>query len=54
MGMDVDYIAAKNAIQSLETILLNVPHGEREEISEDIEEFVEKMGMKYGTIEDSQ
>ena len=34
--MDVDYIAAKKAIEDLEKLLNNKEHGEREEIADDI------------------
>lgn len=47
MGMDVDYIAAESAIKVLEKILFDLEHGEREDISDDIIEFVEKMKTKY-------
>ena len=48
MGMDIDYIAAKKAIEDLEKLLNNKEHGEREEIADDIIEFVKKMKVKYG------
>lgn len=48
MGMDVDYIAAKQAIDELKKLLSNQEHGEREEIADDIIEFVEEMQKKYG------
>jgi hypothetical protein len=48
MGMDVDYIAGKQAIEELEKLLSNQEHGEREQIADDIIEFVEKMKVKYG------
>ena len=46
--MDVDYIAGKQAIEELEKLLSNQEHGEREQIADDIIEFVEKMKVKYG------
>lgn len=46
--MDVDYIAGKQAIEELEEIFSRQEHGEREEIADDIIEFVEKMKVKYG------
>lgn len=48
MGLDVDYVAAKQAIESLEKILISQEHGERENIADEIIEFVEKMEKKYG------
>ena len=47
MGMDVDYIAAKQAITELENILSDVEHGEREEIADDIIELVELIKKIY-------
>lgn len=46
--MDVDYIAGKQAIEELENLLSDQEHGEREQIADDIIEFVEKMKVKYG------
>jgi len=47
MGMDVDMIVGRQAIERLEKLLLDQPHGEREDIADDIIEFVEKMKKKY-------
>jgi len=47
MGMDVDYIAGKQAIEELEELLFDQEHGEREEIADEIIEFVEKMKKKW-------
>ncbi len=47
MGMDLDYIAGKQAIDELEKVFCNIQHGEREEIADDIIEFVEKIKLKY-------
>lgn len=47
MPMDIDYIAAKDAIDELSKLLFNMPHGEREEIADEIIEFVEKMKKKW-------
>jgi hypothetical protein len=47
MGLDVDAIAAKQAIDELEDILSNVPHGKREKIADEIIEFVESMAKKW-------
>ena len=48
MGMDIDYIAVKKAIKDLEKLLSDKEHGEREQIADDIIEFVEKMKVKHG------
>lgn len=50
MGLDVDYIAGKQAIESLEKLLSNQEHGEREGIADEIIEFVEKMEEKWKKI----
>lgn len=47
MGLGVDFIAAKQAIDKLRELLSKRPHGEREEIADDIIEFVEKMEAKW-------
>jgi hypothetical protein len=47
MGLDVDYIAAREAIERLEDILSDQPHGKREKIADEIIDFVAKMNQKY-------
>jgi len=47
MGLDVDYIAAKDAIDELTEILSNIEHGERCEIADDIINAIEKIKKKY-------
>ena len=47
MPLDVDAIAAKQAIEELEKILGNQPHGEREQIADEIIEFVNYIKEKY-------
>ena len=47
MPMDVDYVVAKQAINELDKLLSNIPHGEREEITDEIVTFVEKMKQKW-------
>ena len=47
MGLDIDYIAAKEAIEKLKRILSLLEHGEREGIADDIEEFVGNMERKW-------
>ena len=41
MGLDVDYIAAKQAIDELEKMLSDTPHGEREDIADAIIDLIE-------------
>jgi hypothetical protein len=48
MGMDIDYIVGKEAIEELDKLFSYQEHGEREEMADDIVEFVEKMKIKYG------
>lgn len=45
--MDIDYIAAKQSIDELTELLSDIPHGEREEIAEEIIDFVENMKTKW-------
>lgn len=47
MGMDVDYIAGHRAIEDLETLLSSQPHGEREDIANEIIDFVTDMKNKW-------
>lgn len=47
MGMDVDYIAADQAIDRLSELLSSYPHGKREEIADDIIEMVEIIEKKW-------
>ena len=50
MALDVDYIAAKQAIEKPEKILSDQPHGKREKIADEIIEFVEMMKIKWGEL----
>jgi hypothetical protein len=50
MPMDIDYIAANAAINNLQKLLSNQEHGEREEIADEIIDFVDKMKKKYEKI----
>lgn len=43
MGMDVDYLAARQAIDKLEKMLSDTPHGKRENIADEIIEFVDNL-----------
>lgn len=43
MGMDIDYIAAKQAIDRLEAKLGDIPHGKREKIADEIILAVDKI-----------
>lgn len=47
MGLDVDYVFGKNAIENIEKLLSDTPHGERGEVVDDIMEFHDKMCEKY-------
>ncbi len=48
MGMDIDYLTAKEELKELNKILSDLPHNERGLICDDIIEFVNKMKEKYG------
>lgn len=50
MPMDIDFVFAREAIKELETLLSNQEHGEREEIADDICDFVQEMKDKYEKI----
>ena len=41
--MDVDYVVAGMTLKELENLLDSLPHGERSDICDDYEEFLEKM-----------
>jgi len=47
MGLDVDYITAKQAIEKVQKTLSTQQHGEREEIADEIIEFAEKLEKKW-------
>lgn len=47
MGLDVDYIAAKDALDEIKKILSSIDHGEREEIADEIIAFAEQLKTKY-------
>lgn len=47
MGLDVDYVAASQAIEELEDLLSEQEHGEREKIADEIIDFVNKMKKKW-------
>jgi len=49
MGLDIDYIAGKQAIDELQSILNDIPHGKREKIADELIEFAEKMSKKWKT-----
>ena len=52
MPLDVDFVAADQALEKLREILSNQPHMKREGIADDIIEFVEKMEEKWPKKED--
>ena len=47
MGMDVDYIAGKDAIDKLDDAFKKLPHGERGDAADEIIEFAENFKKKY-------
>ena len=47
MGMDLDYLFAKDSIDELEKMLSDTPHGERKEIADAIIKLVEKFKKKW-------
>lgn len=47
MSLDVDYVFGYQAVMQLDRLLLNMKHGERKEITDDIMEFVKTMKVKY-------
>jgi hypothetical protein len=47
MPMDVAGVIAKQKIEELERLLFNMPYGGKEEICDDIIEFVDRMKAKY-------
>lgn len=47
MGMDLDYLAAKQSLDSLSRLLSKTPHGERESIADDIILAVAKIEEKH-------
>ena len=55
MGMDVDYLVAKDAVELIDKLLSDWEHGERQEIADEIIEFSEKLEKKFGkTVTKSQ
>lgn len=48
MGMDVDYLAAMQAIDELKKIVCDTEHGKRSEIADGIIEFVRRVKEEYG------
>lgn len=47
MGLDVDAVFAKQRIEDLSKLVFDTPHGEREEIADDIDKMVEILEEKY-------
>jgi len=52
MGLDVDFIVAKDSIEELKVLLSAQPHGKREKIADEIIDFVEKMQEKWKVKEE--
>jgi len=48
MPLDIDYIAGVKAIDELKELLSQQPHGERDEIADEICAFVEEMKQRFG------
>ena len=48
MALDVDYIAARNAVEEISKVLMDVPHGERVAIADEIIDFAQKLKLSYG------
>jgi len=42
MGMDLDWVFAKDKIDELEKYLSDIPHGERQEAADEIIEMIDK------------
>jgi len=51
MGLDLDYVFAKSAIDELEKLLSDQPHGDREKIADDIILLVDVLKAKYSKKE---
>ena len=47
MGMDIDAVVANQELEKLSDLILEQPHGEREDICDDIIDFVKLMCEKY-------
>ncbi|AGO47910.1 hypothetical protein Phi40:1_gp045 [Cellulophaga phage phi40:1] len=47
MAMDLDYVFAMEAIEKLEQKLDSIPHGEREQIADDINSMADAILSKY-------
>jgi len=48
MGMDVDAVFARTALENIQDIVGKLPHGEREIICDEIIEFQDMICKKYG------
>ena len=49
--MDLDYIVGVQAIEQLEKLLSEQGHGEREELADEIIDFVNKMTTKWKRVD---
>lgn len=54
MPMDVDYVVASRYIARLQHILDHLPHGSREEIADQIIDFVNKMEERWGPAKEEE
>ena len=48
MGLDVDFIVAKDSLKVIDGVLFDMEHDERQEIADDIIKFAEEIKKKYG------
>jgi len=48
MGMDVDAVFARTALENIQDIVSKLPHGKRTKICDDIIKFQDKICKKYG------
>ena len=53
MGMDLDYLAARQALDKLEEILTNTDHGKRKKIADLIIKHVEQIEQENSTFADT-
>ena len=47
MGMDIDYIAGKQAIEKLDDFFGDLQHGKRGKVADDIIKMVDEIIKKY-------
>ena len=47
MGLDVDFIVAKDSLKEIDGVLFDMEHGERQEIADEIIKFADGIKKKY-------